>query len=114
MITIYHNPMWSKSRKSVEILNQEKVNFNIIEYLKTPPNIEALKSLTKKLNLKPIEIIRKKDKLFKEFQIDAINEDEKILDIIVKNPKLLERPIIVKGEKAIIARPPELLYDIIK
>ena len=114
MITIYHNPMWSKSRKSVEILNQEKVNFNIIEYLKTTPNIEDLKSLTKKLNLKPIEIIRKKDKLFKEFQIDAINEDEKILDIIVKNPKLLERPIIVKGEKAIIASPPELLYDIIK
>ena len=114
MITIYHNPMWSKSRKSVEILNQEQINFNIIEYLKTPPNIETLKSLTKKLNLKPIDIIRKKDKLFKELQIDTINKDEKILDIITKNPKLLERPIIVKGEKAVIGRPPELLYDIIK
>ena len=114
MITIYHNPMWSKSRKSVEILNQEQINFNIIEYLKTPPNIETLKSLTKKLNLKPIDIIRKKDKLFKELQIDTINKDEKILDIITKNPKLLERPIIIKGEKAVIGRPPELLYDIIK
>ena len=114
MITIYHNPMWSKSRKSVEILNQKKINFNIIEYLKTPPNIETLKSLTKKLNLKPIDIIRKKDNLFKELQINTISEDEKILDIITKNPKLLERPIIVKGEKAVIGRPPELLYDIIK
>ena len=114
MITIYHNPMWSKSRKSVEILNQEQINFNIIEYLKNPPNIDTLKSLTKKLNLKPIDIIRKKDKLFKELQIDTINEDEKILDIITKNPKLLERPIIVNGEKAVIGRPPELLYDIIK
>lgn len=114
MITIYHNPMWSKSRKSVEILNQEQINFNIIEYLKTPLNIEILKSLTKKLNLKPIDVIRKKDKLFKELQIDTINKDEKILDIITKNPKLLERPIIVKGEKAVIGRPPELLYDIIK
>ena len=114
MVTIYHNPMWSKSRKSVEILNQEKIKFNIIEYLKTPLNTDALKSLTKKLNLKPIDIIRKKDKLFKELQIDAISEDKKILDIITKNPKLLERPIIVKGEKAVIGRPPELLYDIIK
>ena len=98
----------------MEILNQEQVNFNIIEYLKTPPNIETLKSLAKKLNLKPIEIIRKKDKLFKELQIDTISENNKILDIIAKNPKLLERPIIVKGEKAIIGRPPELLYNIIK
>ena len=98
----------------MEILNQEQINFNIIEYLKNPPNIDTLKSLTKKLNLKPIDIIRKKDKLFKELQIDTINEDEKILDIITKNPKLLERPIIVNGEKAVIGRPPELLYDIIK
>ena len=114
MVTIYHNPMWSKSRKSVEILNQEQMNFNIIEYLKTPLNIDTLKSLTKKLNLKPIDIIRKKDKLFKELQIDSINENEKILDIIAKNPRLLERPIVTNGEKAVIARPPELLYDIIK
>lgn len=98
----------------MEILNQEQINFNIIEYLKTPLNLDTLKSLTKKLNLKPIDIIRKKDKLFKELQIDTINEDEKILDIITKNPKLLERPIIVNGEKAVIGRPPELLYDIIK
>ena len=98
----------------MEILNQEQINFNIIEYLKNPPNIDTLKSLTKKLNLKPIDIIRKKDKLFKELQIDTINEDEKILNIIIKNPKLLERPIIVKGEKAVIGRPPELLHDIIK
>ena len=98
----------------MEILNEEKIEFNIIQYLKTPPTIKELKSLIEKLNLNPIDIVRKKDKLFKEFQIDAINEDEKILDIIVKNPKLLERPIIVKGEKAVIGRPPELLYNIIK
>ena len=114
MIVIYHNPMWSKSRKSVEILKEEKVKFNIIEYLKMPPSVDDLKSLTKKLDLKPINIIRKKDKLFKELQIDTIHENEKILDIIAKNPKLLERPIVVKGEKAIIARPPELLYKLIK
>ena len=98
----------------MEILKEEKVDFEIIEYLKIPLNIETLKSLTKKLNLKPIDMIRKKDNLFKELQINTISEDEKILDIITKNPKLLERPIIVKGEKAVIGRPPELLYDIIK
>ena len=114
MIFIYHNPMWSKSRKSVEILKEEKVKFSVLEYLKNPPNIDDLKSLIKKLDLNPIDIIRKKDKLFKELQIETIAENEKILDIISKNPKLLERPIVVKGEKAVIARPPELLYDIIK
>ena len=114
MITIYHNPMWSKSRKSVEILKKEKIKFNIIEYLKTPLNIKDLKSLIKRLDLNPIDIIRKKDKLFKELQIDIISENEKILDIIVKNPRLLERPIVTKEEKAVIARPPELLYDFIK
>lgn len=114
MITIYHNPMWSKSRKSVEILKKEKIKFNIIEYLKTPLNIKDLKSVIKRLDLNPIDIIRKKDKLFKELQIDIISENEKILDIIVKNPRLLERPIVTKEEKAVIARPPELLYDFIK
>tara|TARA_B110000014_G_C19625148_1_gene330242 strand:- start:41 stop:337 length:297 start_codon:yes stop_codon:yes gene_type:complete len=98
----------------VEILKKEKIKFNIIEYLKTPLNIKDLKSLIKRLDLNPIDIIRKKDKLFKELQIDIISENEKILDIIVKNPRLLERPIVTKEEKAVIARPPELLYDFIK
>tara|TARA_B100001142_G_C14312761_1_gene647269 strand:+ start:1769 stop:2065 length:297 start_codon:yes stop_codon:yes gene_type:complete len=98
----------------VEILKKEKIKFNIIEYLKTPLNIKDLKSVIKRLDLNPIDIIRKKDKLFKELQIDIISENEKILDIIVKNPRLLERPIVTKEEKAVIARPPELLYDFIK
>lgn len=98
----------------MEILKKEKIKFNIIEYLKTPLNIKDLKSLIKRLDLNPIDIIRKKDKLFKELQIDIISENEKILDIIVKNPRLLERPIVTKEEKAVIARPPELLYDFIK
>ncbi len=114
MVKIYHNPMWSKSRKSVEILKEEKIEFEVIEYLKKVPNLKELKSLIKKLGLNPIDLIRKKDKLFKDLQIGTINEGEKILVIITKNPKLLERPIVVKGEKAIIARPPELLYNIIK
>ncbi len=98
----------------MEILKKEKIKFNIIEYLKTPLNIKDLKSVIKRLDLNPIDIIRKKDKLFKELQIDIISENEKILDIIVKNPRLLERPIVTKEEKAVIARPPELLYDFIK
>ena len=79
-----------------------------------PPSVDDLKSLTKKLNLKPINIIRKKDKLFQELQIDTIDDNGKILDLIAKNPKLLERPIVIKNDKAIIARPPELIYNLIK
>ena len=78
------------------------------------PSVDDLKSLTKKLDLRPINIIRKKDKLFQELQIDTIDDNGKILDLIAKNPKLLERPIVIKNDKAIIARPPELIYNFIK
>ena len=98
----------------MEILKEKKVNFKVFEYLKNVPSIKDLRTLTKKLNLKPIDIIRKKDKLFKKLQLNKIKNDNQFIEIIAKNPKLLERPIIVKGEKAIIARPPELIYDFIK
>jgi len=112
MITVYHNPLWSKSRKSVEILNQKKVQFKIIEYLKVGVTKLELTQIAKKLNLRPKDFIRKNDKLFKENDLTSLLEDDnKIFDLIVKNPKILERPIVTDKSKAIIARPPEQLLD---
>ena len=108
MITIYHNPMWSKSRKSVEILNEKKIKFKIIEYLKKGLKEEELKIISKKLNLRPKDFIRKKDNFSKGLELE---NDNKIFKAIIKYPKILERPIIIHNEKAIIARPAELLYN---
>jgi len=112
MITIYHNPLWSKSRKSVEILEEKKMNYTIIEYIKEGLTVEALEKISKKLELSPSHFIRKTDKTFKENRLESIlNNDKEVFKAISENPKLLERPIVIQGNKAIIARPAELLYE---
>ena len=112
MITIYHNPLWSKSRKSVEILKERVEKYQIIEYLKEGITIDELISIGKKLNLPPKDFIRKNDAIYKSENIDSfINNDSKVFNAIVNYPKLIERPIVIKNNKAIISRPPELLYE---
>ena len=112
MITIYHNPMWSKSRKSVEILNEKKINFKIVEYLKIKLTAKQLKSILKKLNLPISDIIRKKDKLYKELELEKIKDKDKLLKILSENIRLLERPIITKDNQGIIGRPPEKINEL--
>ena len=80
---------------------------NIIEYLKCPPNVKELKEICRKLDLTPIDIIRKNEKEYKQLNISSHDTDDVIINEIVRHPKLLERPIIIKGEKGIIGRPPE-------
>ena len=108
MITIYHNPMWSKSRKSVEILNEQKFEFKIIEYMKQGFTEHELTKLSKKLNLRFKDFIRTKDQNVKVLDLE---NDTEVLNAIINHPKIIERPIIVHKEKAVIARPAELLYD---
>ena len=81
MITIYHNPMWSKSRKSVEILKEKKIEFQTIEYLKKGLTRKELLNLSKKLNLRPKDFIRRKDKILSELGLEKeLENDDKILD----------------------------------
>ena len=111
---IYHNPRWGKSRKSVAILEKENVEYSTIEYLKTPLKYDELNRLFAMLNIHPKEAIRKNEIEFKENDISKLMEDKnKLINAIIKFPKILERPIIVIGEKAIIGRPPEKIYDVI-
>ena len=113
-ILIYHNPNWSKSRKSVEILENQGLEFEVIQYIKNPPNINQIKQICSKLNLEPKEIIRKGEKDFKENNLSEIMNDENILlQKMVEFPKIIERPIIIAGNKATIGRPPENILDIL-
>ena len=79
----------------------------IIEYLKTPPIVKELRKICNALQLRPIDIIRKGEKEYKELNISNLDRDEDLIEEIVKHPKLMERPIVIKGEKGIIGRPPE-------
>lgn len=114
MFKIYHNSRCSKSREACSILNEKGVKFETIEYLKTPPTQKEIKELLKMLGMKAQDIVRKGEPLFKEkFANKKLSEGEWI-KVLAENPILIERPIIVKGDKAVIGRPPEKVLDLIK
>ena len=112
---IYHNPNWSKSRKSVEILQNGNIVFDIIQYIKTPPTIKELQEICKKLNLRPKDIIRKTERDYKENNISEILDNDKLLiEKMIAFPRIIERPIVVIGDNAVIGRPPENIFNILK
>ena len=106
-IDIYHNNRWRKSRETLQLLRDNGYEPNVIEYLKTPPNVNELNNICKKLNKRPKDIIRKGEKEYKSLKIDKIDRDNGLINAMVKHPNLIERPIVISGEKGIIGRPPE-------
>ena len=112
MLKIYHNPRCRKSRETLQIIKDQGEPVEIIEYLKETPTIEELKSILKKLGLKSQDIIRKGEAIFKEnFKGKELGEKE-WLQVLNENPKLIERPIVVKGDKAVIGRPPDMVKQL--
>lgn len=110
---IYHNPRCTKSRQTLQLIKDAGVEIEIVEYLKTIPNKDELKMLLMKLNLSPKDLVRKGEAVYKEkFKNSNFNDDEWI-KIMIEYPKLIERPIVVKGNKAILGRPPENVLDLI-
>ena len=113
-IRIYHNPECSKSRAALALLEENDIDPEIIYYMETPPSIDEIKSLLDKLDLKLLDIIRRSEDDFDELGLDDETlSEEIILDLLQKHPQLLQRPIVVKGDKAIIARPPEDVLTLI-
>jgi len=110
---IYHNPRCRKSREALAALHETGDEIEVIEYLKTPPSVEQLKDLLIRLNLRPQDIIRKKESEFKPLKSLELTDDEWI-KILEETPKLIERPIIVKGPRASVARTPEAIQRIIE
>ncbi len=113
MIEIWHNSRCSKSRAAFNYLKDNNYEYKVREYLKEPPTKDELNELLKKLNKKPSEIIRKKEKLFKELNLKEASEDE-LLEAMVNNPKLIERPIVINGNLAVVARPLEEIEKVVK
>jgi len=108
MYIIYHNPRCSKSRQTLAILNENNVDVQIIEYIKYPPSAKELMNISNMLKMSPLNFIRKKESEFRELGLENYNDsDLELCQIMSNNPKLIERPIVVKGNDAIIGRPPE-------
>lgn len=106
--TIYHNPRCSKSRQTLAILQEHEVSVEIIEYLQTPLDIDLLRNIGSMLNMSPREFMRVKEDIYRDNQLaDVTVTDQQLLEAIVAHPILLERPIVVVDNKAVIGRPPE-------
>ena len=112
---LYHNPRWGKSREAVSLLNEYNINYIIIEYLKNPLSVKEVLSLSNRLGLDPGEFVRKSENDFKENNLDKIITDKNKMAIFIsKFPKIMERPILVKGDKAVLGRPPENILKLVR
>lgn len=106
--TIYHNPRCSKSRATLELLEQQGVNIETVEYLKSPPSATTIKRICSALGCRVGDIVRRGEQTYKELNVDAVAQDDDALAALISdNPILLERPIVLNGDRAAVGRPPE-------
>ncbi len=113
MITIYHNPRCKKSREGLQLLEEAKVEFEIVKYLNEVPSTNEIESILEKFNKTPIELVRTNEKIWKENFKGKDLSDQDIIEAMHSFPKLIERPIVINNQKAVIGRPPEKIKSII-
>lgn len=113
-VMIYHNPKCSKSRETLNLIKKNGIEPLVVEYLKNTPGFMELNNIIKMLGIKPRELLRTKEAAYKDNNLDDESlSDTDIIKAMVKNPVLIERPIVIKGKKAVIGRPPENVLSII-
>ncbi len=113
-ITIYHNPRCSKSRQTLQLLQDRGVEPKVIEYLKTPPSVAELKTLVNQLGfVSARELMRSKEAVYAELNLAEQTAEEKLLSAMAEHPKLIERPIVVRDNRACLGRPPENVLELL-
>lgn len=113
-VTLYHNPKCSKSRQTLELLKKNGITPTIIEYLKTPPTAETLKEILSQLGFSPRDLMRKKEAVYAECELDDPSlSDDDLIDFMIQHPILIERPIVLANGKAALGRPPEQVLEIL-
>jgi len=113
MIKIYHNPRCRKSREGLQIVEASEQPFKVVKYLENRLSEDNLREIISKLQIKPIDLVRKNEAIWKsEFKGKTLSDDE-IIGALTTHPKLIERPIVVTDNKAVVGRPPELIKDIL-
>src|SRR5690554_4534341 len=113
-VTIYHNPRCSKSRQTLQLLEQHRYQPKVVEYLKTPPSVTELKTLVKQLGfISARELMRSKEEAYKAQNLASVTDEDSLLGAMASEPKLIERPIVVVGDQARLGRPPEAVLEIL-
>jgi arsenate reductase (glutaredoxin) len=113
-VVIYHNPRCSKSRQTLALIQGLGVRPKVVEYLETPPSADQLKGFLKALGMKPRDLMRKKEPEYRELGLDDPGlSDAALIAAMVRTPKLIERPIVTKGAKVVLGRPPENVLEIL-
>lgn len=113
-LTLYHNPRCSKSRGALQILEERGLTPNIVRYLETPLSVSELNNLIKKLDISPRQLLRTGEDEYNELGLsDPTLTDQQLLEAMASHPKLIERPILVAGERAVVGRPPEKVLEIL-
>jgi arsenate reductase len=113
-LTLYHNPRCSKSRGALELLEQRGLNPTVIRYLETPPSATELKQILTRLGISPRQLLRSGEEEYKTLNLtDPSLTDAEIIEAMVNHPKLIERPILVAGDVAVVGRPPEKVLEIL-
>lgn len=113
MIKIYHNPRCQKSREGLEIIEKSGKDYEVIKYLEQVPSKKELREILNCLAISPEMLVRKNENIWKENFRGKLLSDDQILDAMIKYPKLIERPIVIKGDKAVIGRPPERIRAVL-
>ena len=113
MITIYHNPRCRKSREGLTLLEESGKDFEVVRYLENQFTSNELKEVLTKLGMKPLDLVRKNEAIWKAEYKGKDLSDNDIVDAMVRHPKLIERPIVINKNKAVVGRPPESILDII-
>jgi len=114
MWTIYHNPRCSKSRQTLQLLQENNIEPEVVLYLETPPDAATLKALLGKLGIGARDLLRKGEDDYQALNLkDAGLSDDDLIQAMVSHPKLIERPIVVKGDKAVLGRPPENVLELV-
>tara|TARA_A100001391_G_scaffold16885_1_gene9458 strand:- start:162 stop:503 length:342 start_codon:yes stop_codon:yes gene_type:complete len=113
MTTLYHNPSCSKSRQALQLLEEEGETIEIVKYLENPPTHQELKQVIELLGIDPIELVRKQEAEWRENYKGKNLTNEEVIDAMIQHPKLIERPIAIKGTHAVVGRPPEKVLDIL-
>ena len=113
-IKIWHNPKCSKSREAMSIIEENSCECEVIKYLEVTPNSTEIRTTLQMLGLSPRELMRTKEEIYKNLELANESDEENLIKAMVENPILIERPVLFKGEKAIIGRPTSIIADFIK
>lgn len=111
--TIWHNPRCSKSRQTLALLEEKGVEAEVVKYLDTTPDAEAIKTVLKQLGISARKLMRTKEEIYKELGLKDEQDEQKLIEAMAANPKLIERPIVIKGNKAVLGRPPEKVLELL-